>query len=543
MPTAPITLELERPSTLASLACGPLATWFVALLVARGRSVGSPRSVARAELRERLRTDGAYPMALSRLFATARAAGLEVGWGDAVGGDVSSCDPGRRGDGPFWITRATARAVRITCGGVTIDAAGLRRWLQSRATAARASVTDPDPIDGAGPARFWFDLLLARQQTEEDGSLAPAASTARRRPPVQPLAALAAAAAQPLQRGWALFALARQARRRDDVAAARAALQQALESVRSASDPRSVALHRLCSLGLAWCAYQARDVPAAQRLLDRTFFNGSASWRDNPRLCAEVLNLRGLLRRTRLAARWPRGPADDDVADVLGDFEAALVAAIEADAFTLMEGVASNLGYSIWLLRVAPGAAGDALAADARRLDAMRWILLSEWYRQRHALSGQSLWNVLSVCRIARGGLALGNADDAPAAERWAALPLAVVRRELAPLGDLLHAGDATAAWPDVTSRLLDELQAAPTAHGRLETAAVMLEHLWQLAPMGATSAALDLSRELRRRVASLAAADQVMFTRELARIEAPWMLSSPTMPAARPTRSSRRRA
>ena len=557
MTQTPFALELDRPSTLAGQACGPLAAWFIALLAMRARSSTGTRVVERSELRARLRTDGAYPMALSRLFAAAQTAGVAIGWGWPVGGDPSLCDPRHRRDGPFWITRATARRLRILRGGRPFAAAELRRWLQVRDSNPRASAAALAATPATGPARFWFDLLLARQQAEEDGASPRDEAPARHRPDVPPLGLLADAATLPVQRGWALFTLARQARRADDLAAAREALQQAEQAVRTAADPRSRALRQLCALGLAWCAYQARDGSAAQRLLDRAFFSGGAGegWRGNPRLCAEVLNLRGLLRRARLAARWPRAPADDEVAGVFDDLEAALVASIEADAFTLMEGVASNLGYSIWLLRVVPETSRPTTdAGHAIRLDAIRWILLSEWYRQRHALSGHSLWNVLSVCRIARGGLALSPVDDESPVDTSSSLTLSTVRRELSPLGDLLQARGTKATWLDVSARLLDELTEAPAAHGRLETAAVMLEHLWQLALSGTDrTAAVALARELRRRIADLAAPDRVMFERELPRIEAQLgirsptvgsqALSSPKTPAAPKTRSSRHRA
>ncbi|WKB54674.1 hypothetical protein [Eleftheria terrae] len=535
-------VQLARPFAIGTQPCNALAAWFVAALAERAlrRPAGAP--LPASLLMQQAGSKGGYPMAVTRLFRLCAAAGLQVGWGPATGVAPASLPLRGRSHGPFWLPVAEARRLRFWLGGRSLNLAGVRRHLQATTPPADGPAAELAAAAPAAGASFWFAFLQARQGAEEGLPNRPGGTAAG----FGANAGLQALATQPgtsdLQRAWALFALARQARRRDDLLQAADALQQALRSSgtgpqrpglhtgpnRPATEPaeqaRRDAIRGLCHLGLAWCAYQERRYPQAQSWLDRYFKPGSAPcWLHNPRLMAERHNLQALLWRSRLSSGRHARATAGEVARVFTCFEQALLCAIEADSFTLVESVASNLGYSTWLLKVAM-AAPEAPAEDGTRVEAIRWLLLSEWYRQRHALAAGSLSNLLSVCRIARGGLPFasrgghGASDPQPLPP----LPLTALRQQLWPLGELLGAAAGSEDWSQVTAALLAEVRAQPQAHGRLETAGVLLEHAWQLCRRpGAARQTGPLLDELRRLTASMNRVDRAFFELEQKALEA----------------------
>ncbi|MCW7537126.1 hypothetical protein OOT46_04570 [Aquabacterium sp. A7-Y] len=508
-----IDVQLERPFAIGPRPCNALATWFVAALAERALQAGSPASLPADALRRRIGNEAAYPMAVTRLFRLCEAAGVQIGWGPGGPAAPTGLSLHGRKHGPFWVAPGQARRLRFWLGERRLRLPALRQHLLAACADPETAAGTPAPT---GDGRFWFSFLQARQQAEEGGSVPPAAAL----PSLSGLAALAQGPGADLQQAWALFALARQARRRDATGSAREALQRALAATEAqARQPRREAVRGLCHLGLAWCAYQDRRYGEAQALLDRGLKPAEgAVWQHNPRLRAERLNLQALLLKSRLSRPAGKPVATADAARVIAGFEEALVCAIEADSFTLVESIASNLGYAIWLLQL--GAAGDAPDGEAQRVDAIRWLLLSEWYRRRHALAAGSLSNLLSVCRIARGGLPYA----APSATGTTTpLKLATLRQQLGPFGELLGVPPGSDDWSLVTSALLDEVRAQPEAHGRLETAGVMLEHLWQLCRRAhaAAGGVAPLLTELRCLVAAMNAVDRGFFAQELRSLEA----------------------
>ncbi len=184
---------------------------------------------------------------------------------------------------------------------------------------------------------------------------------------------------------WALNLQARYARLARKGDEARALYKELRRRCRSAalkrgdddSFQRLPVLDAMSEIGLAWCDHQDNRSAAAlmrlEQMSDR-FEGDAAALRLSSRLAAEYFNLRALARRALLLGASHEQPEQDAV-QVLRDMQLALVCAVETDSLTLMEAVASNLGYSLWLL--AP-ALQQRVGADAGRRLAVRWILTGE---------------------------------------------------------------------------------------------------------------------------------------------------------------------
>lgn len=499
-----IDVQLQQPFAVDGRRCSRLMVWLLAATASRALA-GSGGVVSAQELAAQVDSASAVPMAVSRLFGTLGQCGLAIGWGPDVTQQPATLALHGRRRGPFWMPLQTAGRLRFMMGerpasadevACMVGAAGV---VSRQATAsARNSVADVSDLDR------WYALLDARQRSEEGSSAAPA---------VQWLHELRYAPHERLAHAWARFHAARQARRAGEVTQARRGLQALVRGLQPAAGEREQAALALARIGLVWCDHQARRLAAAEAGLELLSLEaqreGGAVWRMNSRIACEFHNLRALIVRARLLEGGPAPAARPAlVRGVLADLRTALICAVESDAFTLLESVAGNLGYTLWLLEAwLP----PEVARHGTRIEALRWMLLSEWLCQRHGLAAGSPWNRINVCRVARGA---GHAADHAVAPP---LPLARVRESLGVTASLLGPPAQVRQWVDVTATLAASARAADSDYTAVQQVAALVEHAWQLAGMAGRGAELQRVRaEVLARLPRLAGVDRRFFRHEI---------------------------
>ncbi len=500
----PIDVRLDRPFAVGGRPCSRLTVWLLAITSLR--SASSSPHVGLAEMTTQLRSPQALPMAVSRAFAALGQAGIRLGWGEDVSLDPDTLSLHGRSRGPFWLPPGEAGRLRFLLRSAPVAPAELRRFLGLAGQAGPAG-------GGAGASLHdldrWYELLDVRQRAEE-GTAAPGDAMVVRR--------LARAAAGPdLSSAWAQLISARQARRAGDIAAARASLNALVRRVPRGHSPRHLAAHTLARIGLAWCDHQDRRLGAAvrrlQQLTQETRSAEGAAWLHNPRVACEFFNLRALVARARLLEKPPVAGVSPKAGEVFDDLRQALVCAVETDAFTLLESVAANLGYTLWLLEpwLPPG-----LAGRGGRLEAVRWMLLSEWLCQRHGLAAGSPWNLINICRVARGaGRAVGPGTAA-------GFSLAELRSAVGPMASVLGVAQTVRDWIDLSATLADAAQRPGSGHSPLQRCAAHVEHLWRLAAAGRWKDARRQQAAIEALLPGLAGSDRKFFRAELQAVGLP---------------------
>jgi hypothetical protein len=505
--THSIDVQLQQPFAVGGRPCSRLAVWLLAATACRALE-GRGRVVSAAELAAQVASAAAVPMAVSRAFGLLGRCGVAVGWGpDVTQAPATLALRGRR-RGPFWMPLQTAQRLRFLMGERPASAQELARFAGAAgAEAPRVAA----PVRGAvevGDLDRWYALLDVRQRSEEGGhgagGTAPAAHWLRE---------LRYAPHERLAQAWARFHAARQARRAGDVAGARRGLQALVRELQPAAGEREQAALALARIGLVWCDHQARRLREAEAGLELLSLEAQredgAVWRMNSRIACEFHNLRALIVRARLLEGGPAPAARGAlVRDVLADLRTALICAVESDSFTLLESVAGNLGYTLWLLEAwLP----PEVARQGSRIEALRWMLLSEWLCQRHGLAAGSPWNLINVCRVARGA---GHASDHAAA---APLPLARVRESLGLTASLLGPPAQVRQWVDVTAALAASARAADGDYTAVQQVAALVEHAWQLGATTGRAAELQrLRADVLARLPRLAAVDRRFFRHEI---------------------------
>lgn len=500
-----IDVQLRQPFSIDQQRCSRLVVWLLAA-TASGAQRGSV--VSAQALAAQVGSAAALPMAVSRTFAHLSRCGIALGWGSDVAQDPATLSLHGRIRGPFWLPLPVARRLRFFVGERPATAEEVARLVgasEAASTLAAAGVAGPASSDVSDLDR-WYTLLDARQRSEEGTRGGAGAST-------HWLHEQRYASHERLARAWTRFHAARQARRAGDVAQARRGLQALVRELRPAVGERELAALALARIGLVWCDHQARRLTAAEAGLEALSLeaqrDGGAVWRMNSRIACEFHNLRALIVRARLLEGGP-APADRPalVRGVLADVRTALICAVESDAFTLLESVAGNLGYTLWLLEAwLP----PEVARHGTRIEALRWMLLSEWLCQRHGLAAGSPWNLINVCRVARGA---GHAADHPGVPP---LALSRVRDSLGVTAGLLGPPAQVRQWADVTAALAATARAADSDYTPLQQVAALVEHAWQLAGVAGRGAELTRLRvEVLTRLPRLAGVDRRFFRHEI---------------------------
>lgn len=540
-----IQIALEAPWTLGYVTASRFAVLLL-LALAVARRAGQP-TVPVYSLHFAGQTGTAFPMALSRAFKQFAQAGITVGWGRNARADASALSVRGRVHGPFWLARGELERLTFCVNGKRITPAVQKNLLErmSGATQSAGECTVGEGLEEQ--LERWMRVFVLRQSAEEGRLSLPEVMDGFSRVHHRDVPD-SRGDASPL---WALNLQARYARLARKGDEARALYKELRRRCRSAalkrgdddSFQRLPVLDAMSEIGLAWCDHQDNRSAAAlmrlEQMSDR-FEGDAAALRLSSRLAAEYFNLRALARRALLLGASHEQPEQDAV-QVLRDMQLALVCAVETDSLTLMEAVASNLGYSLWLL--AP-ALQQRVGADAGRRLAVRWILTGEALARRHGLGSGSYWNIIYICRIARGAVVGADdmADVAGAAQseslvdwRSRIWSLADLRAELAhddgdasdPAVRELHAlcelllPPSLPDWFALTGRMLGAVSedAGDPTISPIQRCAAMLEHLWQLVLHDHALAAAELRRKLEAQLSALQVAQRKYFRADLARL------------------------
>ena len=536
-----IPISLETPWRVADAGASRFAALLLLALAVARRS-GEP-CVPVYRLHFLGQAGHAFPMALSRAFALFARAGLPVGWGGNLAADVSALSVRGRVHGPFWLTKADAARLQFFVDGKLLTLVQQKKLLARLAGSFQAAGDATADAELEARLDRWMRVFVLRQSAEE-GRLSV-------REVMDGLARVRGGEdGCDASRLWALNLQARYARLARDGDRARALYKSLHQRSRApiASDAddeftrRMPVLEAIAEIGLAWCDHQDNRSAAALMRLEqmRDRFEGEvAPLRLSSRLAAEYFNLRALARRALLLGATAQ-PHGQSAQQVLRDMQLALVCAVETDSLTLMEAVASNLGYSLWLL--APSLQAR-LGAEAGRRLAVRWILTGEALARRHGLGSGSYWNIIYICRIARG--AAVSPDDADACSQideatladwtagvWSLKGLRAdlaqsngdasdpAQRELRSLCELLLPSSLP-DWITLTARMLDAVSEDVDGQtiSPVQRCAAMLEHLWQLVLQGRWEAAVELRRHLEAQLTSLEVAQRKYFRADLARL------------------------
>lgn len=548
----PIVVELQSPWHMGERPASRVANLMLLAMAVARRSAGAEVAVPVAGLACAAPPGNAFAMAVSRAFAHFDRAGLVVGWGEDPLQPVSSLPRRGRVHGPFWLAQGQLAQLRFHYEGRTLTARQQRALWSQCAGAAQGPAAEPrgDARRLEAGLETWVRLLVLRQAAEE-GRLPLAEVVGAFEGVLDP----AHSSDDDLSRLWALHLQARYARlaRQTDVSRGLYArlLARCRASARRAQVPRQErvripVLQAMAEIGIAWCDHQDNRSAIALRRLQRmrAQFDGDAAasppLRLSSRLAAEYFNLRALARRSVMLSDDGAPSRAEDAAQVLNDMQLALLCAVETDSLTLMEAVASNLGYTLWLLGPA---LDERLGRDAGRLLAIRWILAGEALCRRHGLGSGSYWNIIYICRVARGALSQthdgsfgeGRQHEGDPVRFWRARvwPLADLRaqlqspspeaagsaladRQLQSLCDLLLP-PSLPDWLTLTGRMLAAVQQEGDAVSPVQLGAAMLEHLWQLALHGRGLA--PLRQQLRALMPQLTGAQRRYVREELRRL------------------------
>ncbi len=508
MPSITIDVQLQRPFAVGHLDTSRLAVWLLAAIAWRAGRPGDQGVVGAQELAAQLGSATALPMALSRLFALLRPLDLELGWGADRRLSPVTLPLRGRSRGPFWMTPPALARLRFCMGEREASAAELERFVGLAAGPAPVGQAKAgalaEPVFGADDLDRWYALLDARQRSEEAGL--------RTAPTINALADLRLAPHERLARAWSLFFAARNARRTGELGGARRALRALARELGGSTDPREQVALALARIGLVWCDHQARRLTSAEAGLRQLSLEAKgpdgAVWRVNSRIACEFHNLRALVLRAQVVeGRVAASARPAVVRRVVADLREALICAVESDAFTLLESVAANLGYTLWLLE--PWLPPEA-ARRGTRMEAVRWILLSEWLCQRHGLAAGSPWNLINVCRVARG--AGQRAGQAPKP----ALALAQVRDKVGATASLLGPPARVRDWIDLSATLADNALASDTDYTPMQQVAALVEHAWQLAGAGRWAEFARCRDAVLALLPRLAASDRRFFRGEI---------------------------
>lgn len=543
MALSPLAVELTSPQSVDGRPAPYQSLW---LLVRLHRAHLDGAALRLDDLRGQVSSAATLRMVVSRAFRDFKAWGVAVGWGADASRDPRFLNAEGRSQGPFWLPPAQAARLRLQVEGQPATAEELASFL---GLDPRPPATAPLAPAGVQlrDARFWQQLAAAQQAMRQGRWATPVLGPRGTAAPANALEAMRQAgglAQGDFQRALVTLNEALLWRRLGDEAQARRRVK-ALQRQRLA---QHVAGHEylgaMAGIVSAWCAYTARDLPAAQVQLTALAADPAHAplLRHHPQVRFEWSNLWALACRSRaLALAAQDAPAATVQArEAMQHFGRALAAAFESHAFDAAQHVAANLGMAVWLFdRVGLALpAGEAARGDDAVPQAVQWIAFSEWLSGLVDVQGRSAWNAIYLLRIARG-----------ACRPAAGGPLRAFRalRPLAPAAIAAQAGSlagafAPAAWParwvDVARLRLDEHGQGQRRYPGLQHASLLFEHAWYATHAGDLRAAAHSLAALREALPQLVASDRAYF-REVWNDELPAELLALEAP---PRRASTRR-
>ncbi len=506
-------IELTAPQTVNGQRAPYQSLWLLVRLYYAQRFEATAGVIRLAELRQQFTDSRSLRMFISRAFKDFARWNIPVGWGEDAAYDPRFLNQDRRSQGPFWLPPDASDAMACVAGGVPATQAEILGFLGMK---RKPDTVEPAPIPM--PADFWIVLSAAQQNLRQGRLLAmldEQGAIGRQCGALAGFKEAESLAGNRLQLALSALGVAQVWRRLDDLDAARNTLAQLRRVLKEGGADEGGYLDAMEQILTAWCAYSQRDLALTDALLAamRHAEPRASVVRHHPRIRFEWHNLMALLKRAVALDSGPLPIRQAAAGEAMRYFATALDAAFEFGSFDAAQQVAANVGMATWLFAGQELVAGhDATGA---RIEALRWLLLSEWLCHCAGLTGQSAWNAIYMMRIARG--------DCASVER-PTLATFRAQQPMQPAQMMNHIDNAP--WLDATTLLasswlaLAEQLLARQKHGEsrfslLQRCGLWLEHAWYAAHASDVIAATQSLTHLDREMAQLPASDKAYFHAE----------------------------
>ncbi|MCB1626451.1 MAG: hypothetical protein KDI51_03855 [Xanthomonadales bacterium] len=500
-----LAIELQSPSRVAGEVAAPQSLWFLLRLwlAAQPSTHGHAGWLRAEQLREQFPAARHPRMIVSRAFADLERWGVRAGWGTDRSRPLPLLRRQGRSRGPFWLAPGQAEQLQITLHGQAVDVRIVAQWLDCADDAERSV----SPGSAAAVPAYWSAWSAARRDLL-DGRLI----IDGRRGALAGYRRAQAIAVDDYQEGLALLQQAIVWRRAGDADAAQGVLEQIDRRWRDSEAPAQAWLGAMSAIVRAWCAYARRELPAARRILAqaRRESRWAALFQAHPRVVGEHANLLALIERSE-ALDEQRSQAERDRAATaaIAHYQQALASANEAESFDAAAAAASNLGWTLWLLRRC-GLRAPALRSGSP----LQWIGLSAAMAESHRIAA-GVWNTIYLLRVVRDG---GGMQERPAwAEfrRWPVLSPEEFAAAIAPV----RWDGLPAQWCALAQRECERVERGELQVDALQRANLLLELAWYEAHQGNADAAAVSAQRLRRRLRELAPSDRSFFRQALRRL------------------------
>jgi hypothetical protein len=466
-----ILIDLDHPPRVSGLPARFQSLWLL-LRILHAQQEGDI-SVPASAIQARFPGSANLRMLVSRAFRDFSAWGIEIGWGHLRDVPVALLNAASRSKGPFWITAAQARRLRLRVQGKALTHDMLVRFL------GLSKTVRSDAVQYLMQDVTYWNHLTQAMRLAQDGM--PQSSGVHE---AGSFRAAQHSALDDFQRALAMLKESLAWRRHGQVKRS----QEALSRLARLLEPPAFGaamptLSAMAFVARAWNSYTRGDATQSHAELDRLAADQELEpvIRYNPRVRFEYLNLRALLHRgtaldVKNTGQALRTQAAEQTISALSE---ALQAAYEADSVEAAQDVAANIGWTLWLCweqrLLTALQAQDARTVQAQ---ALRWLGLSEWICDRFGVGGSSAWNTVFVLRIARGNCndRSGNVDRFRA---QIPLPVEQMLDATRPFHAPFSRAKGYASWPAVAAFALDEHDAGRVSYGALQVANLLLELTW----------------------------------------------------------------
>jgi hypothetical protein len=514
-----IVVELAAPQSVNGERAAWQSLWLLVRLHYLYQSESGSAVLRLSELRQQFPDTRNLRMFISRAFKDFTNWGIRVGWGVDISRDPRFLNPDGRSQGPFWLQADERDRVRCQVDGQPASMHELREFLGIEI----ALKGDAEHVASRHNFDFWLALGNAQQALREGRFLATLGEDSDAGD-VGGNGALAGfknaegLAQNHLQKSMAVLGEAGVWRRLDDLATARRTLAKLRRAVKSMGPGDNGYLDAMEQVLSAWCAYSQRDLPGTEAILSgmRTHAARDMVVRFHPRVRFEWHNLRGLVDHAHALGSGDLEHAlrirHADAA--LEHFDKAMQAAFELGSFDAAQQVAANTGLAIWLFNVESLQKHAPTQTD--EIDALRWLMFSEWLCRCAGIIGHSAWNAIYLMRIARAKCPRERHPALGAFRRYRPVtPHAVAGAVAAGMEVDLHAV-IPSSWHDLARQLYKALQHGTVRYHLLQRCGLLLEYGWFATHEGNTAAAAAALVQLRKEMRALPPSDRSFFADSL---------------------------
>jgi len=511
-----IVIELAAPQSVNGERASWQSLWFLVRLHYLQQAAAGNAVLRLSELRQQFPDSRNLRMCISRAFKDFAKWGVKVGWGEDISRDPRLLNPDGRSQGPFWLPVGERGRIHCRVDGQLAGTHEIAEFLgiERNPEASLQQLASRSTFD------FWLALGSAQQALREGRFLATLSANGE----ANGHGALAGfkdaegLAQNHLQKSMAVLGEAGVWRRLDDLATARRTLAKLRRAVKEMGPGDSGYLDAMEQVLSAWCAYSQRDLLGTEAILSsmRSHVARDMVVRFHPRVRFEWNNLRGLIDQAQALAGSDveRGLRTRHAEAALEHFDKALQAAFELGSFDAAQQVAANTGLAIWLF------SSESLLKQERavqdEVNALRWLMFSEWLCRCAGAGGHSAWNAIYLMRIARAKCPRERHPSPKVFRRY---------QPITPQAAAAAAGDSMSAdlkavmplsWHALAQQLYEALQHGTVRYRLLQRCGVLFEYGWFATHAGDTAAALASLLQLRKEMRSLPPSDRAFFVDSL---------------------------